>query len=118
MVDAQRFGMDPVSIARLRAALDAGASSSDTYEGLWPEHVSIVNAFLLVSSQWRVGAVGSGMMSPAGGFSASQLVFIGLDYSAVRVALEAEGIAITRDLWRGLRIMEFAAIAALNENGT
>lgn len=108
--------MDAASIARLRAALDAGAKRTDEFDGLWPEHVPIVNAFLLVSSQWRVGSVGSGMVSPAGGFSSSQLVFIGLDYSAVKIALDAEEITITRDLWRGLRIMEFAAIAALNES--
>lgn len=108
--------MDARSLANLQAAL-ASSGPAENYEGLWPEHVAIVEAFLLVASQWRVASVSHGMSSMAGGFSSSQLVFIGLDYSAVRIALDAEGIAITRDLWRGLRTMEFAAIAALNESG-
>lgn len=109
--------MDPTSVARLQAALAAGATRSDEYAGLWPEHVPIVNAFMLVSSQWRVASVGSGMMSPAGGVSSSRLVFIGLDYAAVRIALDAEEIEITRDLWGGIRAMEIAAIEVLNESG-
>lgn len=109
--------MDPASIARLQAALDAGAARSDEYAGLWPEHVPIVNAFLMVSTQWRVASISSGMMSPAGGFASSRLVFLGLDYGAVRVALEAEEIAVSRDLWCGIRTMEIAAIEVLNESG-
>lgn len=109
--------MDPASLARLQSALNAGVARSEDYAGLWPEHVPIVNAFLLVCSQWRVASIGSGMMSPAGGFSTSRLIFIGLDYAAVRIALDADGIEITRDLWSGLRLMEFAAIEVLNESG-
>lgn len=106
--------MDAKSIANLKAALGATAGTEE-YGGLWPEHVEIVNAFMSVASQWRVASVSHGASSIAGGFSTSRLIFIGLDYSAVKIALEAEGIAITPDLWRGLQTMEFAAIAALNE---
>lgn len=105
--------MDAQSLANLETALSAG--SSETYEGLWPEHVPIVEAFLSVASQWRVASVSSGMASVAGGFSTSRLIFVGLDYSAVKIALDAEGVPVTRELWRGLQTMEFAAIAALNE---
>lgn len=112
--------MDSASVARLQAALNADAARSakrtGEYDGLWPEHVPIVTAFLLVSSQWRVASIGSGVLSSAGGFSSSRLIFIGLDYAAVRIALDAEGIDVTRDLWRGIRTMEFAAIEVLNES--
>lgn len=43
-------------------------------------------------------------------------MWIGLDYAGVRAGLRAEGIAITRELWTGLRFMEAAAAAALNES--
>ncbi|MGL5166633.1 MAG: DUF1799 domain-containing protein [Afipia sp.] len=115
MDDARRFDMDARSLANLDAALNASVAVAEDYEGLWLEHVPIVEAFLNVASQWRVASLSSGASSIAGGFSSSRLIFVGLDYSAVRVALDAEGIAITRELWAGLRTMEFAAIAALNE---
>lgn len=113
MADARLFGMDAQSLANLEAALKTGRI--EEYSGLWPEHVAIVEAFLSVASQWRVAPLSSGASSIAGGFTNSRLIFVGLDYSAVKIALDAEGIAITRELWAGLRTMEFAAIAALNE---
>lgn len=42
------------------------------------------------------------------------LVFLGLDYAGARIGIEAAGIAITPELWAGLRIMERAAARALN----
>lgn len=101
--------MDPQSLANLRAAMqpDDDASDADVFE-VWSDHWDIVLAFLAVATQWRVVGLG-------GGFEPSRIRFVGLDYAAVRVALDAEAIAVTPELWRGLRVMEDAACAALNE---
>lgn len=91
--------MDEGSIDRLRE--DLGEA-----DGLWPEHVEILEAFLLCETQWRVATVSAGL--------ASRIVCIGLDYVACRVALEFAGIAVTPALWSGLREFESAALAELN----
>ncbi len=93
-------------IEALRDPADADVDRSN--DGVWPEHVAIVQAFLAVCTQWRTTPAG-------GGFAPMMPIWIGLDYSAVRVALEAEGIAITTELWRGLRVMEDEATDALNK---
>jgi hypothetical protein len=76
-------------------------------EGVWPQNVATVEAFLAVSTQWRTG------VRPAGFGSAT--LWIGLDYAGVRAGLEVAGIAGTPDLWGGLTIMEHEAARALNE---
>lgn len=124
-------GMDATSLANLREALDdePQAATADTdpfsrlwakpkaFDGIWPENVPVVRAFLAVCSQWRVTPVsGGGMMTPAGGVIAPTVpLYIGLDYAAARVGLDAELIEVTPTLWRGLRVMEAEACAALNE---
>ncbi|ETR79294.1 hypothetical protein X566_01540 [Afipia sp. P52-10] len=102
---AQGFQMDARSIVKLHAALDA--SPDKAYE-VWQCNWPVLEAFLAVSSQWRVVSVGGGM-SPA------LPVYIGLDYAAALAGLGAAGIDITPDLWSGVRTMEAAACAALNE---
>ena len=101
--------MDGASLANLRAALepDTDETDADAFE-VWPEHWDIVQAFLAVATQWRVVGLG-------GGFEPSRIRFVGFDYAAVRAALDAEAIQVTPDQWRGLRMMEGAACAALNE---
>lgn len=101
--------MDAASIANLRAAMevDAGSIDADVVD-VWPEHWDIVQAFLASATQWRVVGLG-------GGFEPSRIRFIGFDYAAVRAGLGAEEIQVSPDLWRGLRVMESAACAALNE---
>jgi hypothetical protein len=100
--------MDAASLANLVEALKAPAPIDGSGEGLWPEHVATVQAFLFVCTQWRVVPVG-------GGFAASRILTIGFDYAGVRAGLDAEGIEVTPELWRGLRVMEQEAVAALNE---
>jgi len=102
--------MDAQSLAHLAAALDAlwDASTGGDDDGVWPENLETVRAFLAVTTQFRVVSVG-------GGFAPSRLVTMGLDYAGVRAGLDAEGFAITPELWRDLREMEGAAVAALNE---
>lgn len=99
LADARAAGMDEASLAALRADL-----ADDEAEGLLPVNLPVVRAWLTAcETQWRTGSVGMG-----------RLVWIGLDYAGVRVGLEAAGIAVTPGLWSGLRVMEQAAIAALN----
>lgn len=125
-------GMDATSLANLRDALDDETPAATTdadpfariwarpnaFEGVWPENVAIVRAFLAVCSQWRVTPVSSGgMMTPAGNVIAPTVpLFIGLDYAAVRTGLDAELIEVTPTLWQGLRVMEGEACQALNED--
>lgn len=105
--DAQRFELDAESMANLVEALRASVDGDQDNDGIWPEHVEIVRAFLTVCTQWRTVSAGGGMapMMP---------LWIGLDYAAARVGLDAEGIAITPELWRGLRVMEDEARNELN----
>lgn len=124
--------MDAISLVNLREALDGDASVTATdrdpfapiwarpnaFEGIWPENVAVVRAFLAVCSQWRVTPVSSGgMMTPAGCVIAPTVpLYIGLDYAAARAGLEAELIKVTPSLWQGLRVMEGEACKALNED--
>ncbi|ACF01849.1 hypothetical protein Rpal_3347 [Rhodopseudomonas palustris TIE-1] len=113
--------MDAESIAELTEALAAPALIEPAdYAGVWPEHADTVRAFLAVASQWRTTAIGGGGFATMGGGAAAplRLVYVSLDYTAVRAGLDAEQIAITPALWRGLRIMEAAACAALNESNS
>ncbi|UFZ05454.1 DUF1799 domain-containing protein [Bradyrhizobium ontarionense] len=119
--DARRAGMDAQSLDHLRQALATEEPETDAdqeFDGLWPENVPIVRAFLAVASQWRiVPRSAGGMITPMGGTIAPTVpVVIGLDYAGVRAGLDAEGFAITPELWRGLRTMEAAACAAFNED--
>lgn len=83
------------------------AASDDRHFEVWAENAATVEAFLLVSTQWRLAPYGGGM-------APMMIYWAGLDYTAVRAGLEGEGVAITPDLWRGLRTMEDAARKVLN----
>ncbi|MBN8955731.1 MAG: DUF1799 domain-containing protein [Rhizobiales bacterium] len=74
---------------------------------MWPDNVEIVDAFLVVSSQFRFASIGGGLIP-------QRLICIGLDYTAVRAGLELAGIAITPEQWEGVRVMEIAAREAMN----
>jgi hypothetical protein len=110
--------MDAQSIANLTRALAPRTAEAEFGGGLWPQHVGIVNAFMAVAMQWRVvSRGGGGAAGPFGGMVAPIVpFFIGLDYSAVRAGLEAEGFIITPELWRCLRVMEDEACTVLNRN--
>jgi hypothetical protein len=107
MAEARQLGLSPEALADLGETLQV-QSRADEGCDVWLENWPIVQAFLTVATQWRVAAIG-------GGFAPSMLVFVGLDYASVRVALDALAIEVTPELWRGLRIMEAEACAALNE---
>jgi hypothetical protein len=63
---------------------------------LWPGQEAPVRAFLAVATQWRQGGTG-------------------LDYAGCRAGLEAEGITVTPDIWRGLRAIEAGAVEGFRE---
>lgn len=81
-----------------------GAAGDD---GVWPQNAAIVEAFLIVSTQWRAVAV-------PGGMAPGRIVWLGLDYAGVEAGLKAAGVAVTPELWLGLQVMEAGARDALN----
>lgn len=92
--------MDEGSLAELRA--DLGEE-----DGLWLDHVDILEAFILCDTQWRVVQVtGADLMT--------RIRYTGLDYAGCRAALELGGVKATPGLFTALRVMEAAAAAALN----
>jgi hypothetical protein len=100
IADARRLGWSEAAIADLRGRLGAAGA------GVWPQNSDAVSAFLAVATQWRT--------TLAPGPRGARLVWLGLDYAAAKVALDAVGIAVTAELWAALTIMELAARAALN----
>jgi hypothetical protein len=71
----------------------------DEGDGLWPDHLPALDAFLAIAGQWR--------LAPSGRF-------LGLDYTAVRAGLDLAGIEVTPDLWSDVQIIEAGALAGLN----
>lgn len=74
----------------------------DDEEGVWEENVAAVEAFLSVSTQWRVAVGQTGMIA------------LGLDYAAVRAGLDLAGIDVSPDLWSSIQAIECGAVGALN----
>ena len=76
---------------------------NDSFE-VWPENLPAVRAFTACASQWRVlplGLAGS--------------AFIGLDYGACKVALDAHGLALAPADFAAFQVIEAEAARALNE---
>lgn len=102
LADALRWGFDAEAIAALRDQLGDTVRSVS----VWLTNVPVVEAFLVVSTQWRTALV----PTEAG----LVLRHVGLDYAGARAALSAMRIRVTPHLWNGLAVMELAAKAALN----
>lgn len=70
--------------------------ASGTAVEVWPDNIVTVNAFIAMSTQWRVGMSGA----------------TGLDYAALPTVLRLHGIrrAEQADVFEGIRIMESAAL--------
>lgn len=83
------------------------AESREEEFEVWPDNWATVEAFLFVSTQWRV-------IERGGGMAPAQTYWIGLDYAGVAAGLAGAEIATSADLWRGLRVMEAAARNTLN----
>lgn len=91
--DCKAFGIDP---ALLAAPTTEG-------EGVWPDHLEAVTAFLAVSTQWRVLAGEGGAY------------WLGLDHAAAKAGLDLAGISLTPAQWADVQMIEAGAKAALNE---
>lgn len=79
-----------------------GSFGGDAAEfGVWPENWPAVELFAAVSTQWRVGMAGA----------------TGLDYAAVRAAMEMQGVppADWPARFGEVRIMERAALEVMRE---
>lgn len=75
----------------------------DHDDGVWPENVEAVRVWLSIASQWRTAPLGE-----------VGLLWLGLDYAAVRAGLALSRIKVTPDLWDQIRLVEAGAKAALN----
>lgn len=64
-------------------------------------------AFLAVASQWRIACPGDGSMRRTG-----------LDYQAADVSLRNLEVTVTPELWADIQTIEFAVIAAGNEEAS
>lgn len=65
--------------------------------------MAVVDAWLVVCSQWRTTAMANG-----------QVLWHGLDYGSAGRGLDDAGVHLTPTQWSGLRLMERGAAAALN----
>lgn len=83
------------------------AESREADFEVWPDNWATVEAFLFVSTQWRV-------VHQGGGMAPGHTYWIGLDYAGVAAGLVGAGIEAGDDVWRGLRVMEAAARNTLN----
>lgn len=66
-----------------------------------------MEAFLFVSTQWRV-------VQQDGGMAPGRTLYLGLDYAAVAAGMTGAGLETSPEIWRGLRMMEAAARNVLN----
>ena len=73
----------------------------DTAAHVWPENLPAVNAFIALSTQWRVGMAGA----------------TGLDYNVIPAVLRLQSIprADWPEVFDGLRIMESEALEIMRE---
>ncbi|MGD1880855.1 MAG: DUF1799 domain-containing protein [Paracoccaceae bacterium] len=76
----------------------------DDHEGIWPDHVSVVEAFLSVATQWRMVGLADG-----------RSMATGLDYGGVKAGLELAEIEVTPAFWADLQLIELGARRAMNE---
>lgn len=74
-------------------------------DGLWPENLPAVEAFLTVSNQFR--AAPGGMDGP---------IWLGLDYAAAEAGLRLAGVEMDPVLWQQVQLIEAGAVAALKED--
>lgn len=83
----------------------ADALTAQTPDGfaVWPDNMAVVDAWMVVCTQWRVTSMADG-----------RVLWLGLDYASVKVGLDAAATALTPPEWSSLRMMERVASAALN----
>jgi hypothetical protein len=74
----------------------------DTAVEVWPENLPAVNAFIALSTQWRMGPAGP----------------VGLDYAALPPVMRLIGLprATWPDVFEGVRVMESEALKIMGES--
>ena len=75
--------------------------------GVWCDNQQAVEAFLAVTTQWRMTGTPDG-----------RLVATGLDYAGARAGLALAGIEVTPETWAEIRLIESGAMEAMNEVGS
>ena len=70
---------------------------------VWPQNMVIVDAFLAITSQLRAIQIAPG-----------QLLWQGFDYAGAKAGLEQSAMHLNPIQWTWLRVMERAAVSALN----
>jgi hypothetical protein len=88
------------------AAIARKVGGDGDREGVWPDNVAAVEAFLLVASQWRTV-----MRETVAGI---RIHYMGLDYGAAHAGLALAGVAVDPRTWWRVRVIEAAAREALN----
>lgn len=73
------------------------------------EHVAAWSAWCAVSGQWRTEVLS--------GNWGGKVIWLGLDYSAAKAALDLAAITVTPDVWNDVRTIEEGAIEELNRRG-
>jgi hypothetical protein len=94
--DAAFWGIDPALLG------DVAEETDD--DGVWPENLPAIAAFIACATQWRVVALADGTTRATG-----------LDYAGCRAALDALDVNVSPDLWSDVQMIEGGAIAALNK---
>lgn len=90
--DARRWGLSHVPGRHATQA-----------DGLWPDHIEAMQAFLAVAGQWRCVAFPNGA-----------LLWSGLDYAAAAAAFALSGLNPSPSVWEQVRQIESGAIEELN----
>ncbi len=70
---------------------------------VWPDNMPIVDAWLIVCTQWNTVSLTNG-----------QVLYHGLRYGDAKIALDTAEVFLRPAQWSGLRLMERVASAALN----
>lgn len=88
---------------RWEIELTAADLGEDESTGVWVEHLPALEAFMAISTQWRMVAT----------FEHGPRA-IGLDYGAADVGLRNAGIEMTPELWSEVQMIEIGALEELN----
>jgi hypothetical protein len=85
--------------------IQADDDDADDQDGVWPENLPALTAFMRIQTQWVVAGIGM-----------AGLLTIGLNYASAKAGLELAGIDVTPELWDDILVIEAGAVPALNES--
>lgn len=79
--------------------------SPDDQDGVWPDNIEAVRAYLAICTQW--------CWKPMGMAGARA---VGLDHGSAQAGFALAGIEITPELWERVRMIERGALDAMAES--